>query len=71
MPVRPLVRTIQTCRKVQRMQTAILRNSEILAKPRKTSQNYENNLCLMLPADSRVLLVSENSGNCRKANLRP
>lgn len=29
MPVRPLVRTIQICRKVQRMRTAILRNSEI------------------------------------------
>lgn len=68
MSVRPLVRTIQTCRKVQRMRTAILRNSEILAKPRK---NYENNLFLMLSADGRVLLVSENSGNCRKANLRP
>lgn len=29
MPVRPLVRTVQTYRKVQRMRTAFLRNSEI------------------------------------------
>lgn len=34
MPVRALVRTVQTCRKVQRMRTAILRNSEILVKYR-------------------------------------
>lgn len=51
MPVRPLVRTIQTCRKVQRMQTAILRNSEILAKSRKNYIKMKTRLLKRLRRD--------------------